>query len=235
MRRRDTNDTKHKEVIDLLQNLPKVEAPENFEYNLRVKIDNGEFDTAEEPAKPKIFTSRTLFPSAAAIVTALILIFVFYNDSETPLNPEDESGEVATRQAALPASELPNEYIIKKKVPVKENAEAGSTSQEKFYTEDTYRVVVQPNDVVVEEKIDLPFSDGSSVNLDNFISGGENLPPKASGLKTVGTGTPNNSQYFNFNGFYIRKQMDDESLAEFKARIDSIRKLMNQFEKGRNN
>lgn len=235
MRKHDTNDTKHKEVIDLLKDLPFVDAPENFEYNLKVRIENGEFNTSQEETKPRIFNVRTLFPSAAAVVTALILIFVFYNDSETP--PTNPSEETTAQQAAVPASELPNEYIIKKKTPVNPNKSSGNKSDEQFYTEDTYRVVVQPNDVVVEEKIDLPFNNGGSINLDNFISGSDDIPVQTSGLQTVGTGTPpaNKSNYYNFNGFYIRKQMDDESLKEFKSRIDSIRKLMKQFDKGARN
>ena len=33
-------ETEFKETIDKLKSLPKVDAPDNFEYNLMVKINN---------------------------------------------------------------------------------------------------------------------------------------------------------------------------------------------------
>ena len=52
---------KHSEMIKDLQNLPKIETPENFEYNLMTRIKNKNFGNVEKD-KPVFNWVRFLAP-----------------------------------------------------------------------------------------------------------------------------------------------------------------------------
>ena len=44
----NSNDEQYKHVVNLLRELPKVKAENNFEYNLKVRIENKNFELKTE-------------------------------------------------------------------------------------------------------------------------------------------------------------------------------------------
>lgn len=83
----NTNDeNKFKELIDDLKNLPKVEAPVNFESKLWNKIEAGE-EKPKEKFWQKLFLPSRLAPATVAIATALVVFFMVNTNSEEMEDP----------------------------------------------------------------------------------------------------------------------------------------------------
>ncbi|MCB9248979.1 MAG: hypothetical protein H6613_10775 [Ignavibacteriales bacterium] len=57
----NSNDEKYKRVINLLNDLPKVKTDANFEYNLKVRIENKNFNIREE--KSRFLTMENFYSS----------------------------------------------------------------------------------------------------------------------------------------------------------------------------
>lgn len=87
------NEKKLSETLNALKELPKVNAPDDFEFNLMIKITNGEFEPeAEEKRQSKLLWILT---PAALVVTAVIL-FVTFSKSELDqqLTPLQNQGSI---------------------------------------------------------------------------------------------------------------------------------------------
>ena len=66
---------KYKRLIDDLKNLPKVDAPKNFETELLRKINSSE-EIKKVSFWEKLLSPARLAPAALAIVSAVIIFFV---------------------------------------------------------------------------------------------------------------------------------------------------------------
>jgi len=80
----------NKKLLDDLKNLPKVNAPKNFETELWRKINSSEKEI-KESIWDKIFSPGKIAPAAVAVVSAVIIFFVVDVNSEEmedPLNIE---------------------------------------------------------------------------------------------------------------------------------------------------
>ena len=77
---------KHEKLIDDLKNLPKVNAPQNFEANLWRKINSSEREN-KESFWDKIFSPGKLVPAAVVIASAIIIFFVVDIKSTKPEDP----------------------------------------------------------------------------------------------------------------------------------------------------
>ena len=67
---------KFSNLLSDLKKLPKIEAPENFEFNLMTRIQNRNFTPVEEE-RQKFNIFKFLAPSVAVLATA-VLFFIFY-------------------------------------------------------------------------------------------------------------------------------------------------------------
>ena len=206
------NDEKFSELINELNNLPKINAPDNFEYNLMVKIENGNLDPLM-PRESSIKLSWVITPSAAIITVAVLLFFTvgdkFFEPEINPLMSDPPQRSAGTFE--LQDFGNSKEFIAKEKTPLKDVSENNSV-------ESTYKVVLQPNDVVTKERINIPFDQNRNVDLDNFNKQGRTARSSAAQL-VGGAGT----NYFDFNGFFIGEEIDRKILEKFKAKVDSIR------------
>jgi len=84
------NEEINKKLLDDLKNLPKVDAPKNFETELWRKINSSEKEI-KESIWDKIFSPGKIAPAAVAVVSAVIIFFVVDVNSEEmedPLNIE---------------------------------------------------------------------------------------------------------------------------------------------------
>lgn len=78
----------NKKLLDDLKNLPKVDAPKNFETELLRKINSSELEK-KESFWDRLLSPAKLAPAAVAIVSAAIIFFVVdinSEDMEDPLN-----------------------------------------------------------------------------------------------------------------------------------------------------
>jgi hypothetical protein len=82
------NEEINKKLLDDLKNLPKVDAPKNFETELWRKINSSE-ESKKEGFWEKLFSPGKIAPAAVAIVSAAIIFFVVDvnpEEMEDPLN-----------------------------------------------------------------------------------------------------------------------------------------------------
>ena len=145
------NDKIYSELISDLKNLPKVKAPDNFEYNLMIKIQNEDFSEKKERS-PSRLLYWILTPSSA--LAAAVLLFVFIVN---PVNSLDENLLEANPQIL---SSINTESVLEH--------------------EDGYRTVVKQNDAIDRERIEYHFDKSRSVAVDNFI-GSAPMKSSASG------------------------------------------------------
>src|SRR3989339_420354 len=85
---------KFSNLLSDLKKLPKIEAPDNFEFNLMTRIENKNFGQVEEE-RPKFNLLKFLAPSAAVLATVL-LFFIFYpqkNDIPTQIANQSKAAD----------------------------------------------------------------------------------------------------------------------------------------------
>lgn len=89
------NDEINKKLLDDLKNLPRVDAPNNFETELWRKINSSE-EVKKESFWERLFTPGKIAPAAVAVASAIIIFFVVdgnSNEMEDPLNIEPRMRE----------------------------------------------------------------------------------------------------------------------------------------------
>ncbi|MCK5456047.1 MAG: hypothetical protein KAI45_02905, partial [Melioribacteraceae bacterium] len=69
------NEKEFEKLQTLLKELPKIEAPDNFEYNLMTRIQNKNFDIKSEKKKSIFFWVYT--PTFALVASVILVFFVF--------------------------------------------------------------------------------------------------------------------------------------------------------------
>ncbi len=211
-------DEKFQEVIEVLQDLPDIKAPDNFEFRIITKIENKNYElTTERTFWGKI--RWTIKPAIAFGFSAVVLFFVAFNESgdlENPLLTAPKRNDVAS---VKPDTITMNRSAVAD-ISVLPKSKKGALSDKRVEPNnvETYRVVLQPNDVVTGEKVDYPFNEKNSVPLDNMLNSGvyNRQPNNRSTL--AGAGNRN----YHFNGFYIR-EVEKEKLDTLKNKIDSLK------------
>lgn len=189
-------DAQFEKLISDLKNLPKLDAPSNFEYNLMIKIQNGEFEKVIEK-KESVWLWR-IIPASALVLSTIVLFFIIQDSSNNYIHNY--------------LAEQPQLYTENYKVV----DTIGVKSKKMSNNSDTYQIVVN-NDAIVEEKIKPDFlTNNKGMSLDNYISESGN-----SGKKQ-GQVLVKSQPDFQEDGFYINPYDDFEEIARLKARNDSI-------------
>lgn len=210
----DKQEKEFTSLINLLKNLPKVDAPDNFEYNLMVKIQNGNLEQREK----RSFSKWLFIFTPAAVTVSLILIFFMFNlsnyddaflfDTPKKLSSSNESHdtlqiqEIILNDAAIGSVKQNNTVKVEKK---------------------TYTVVVQNNDVVTKTQNKFPIDDSKSVDLDRVLSGDQNVSNGNTRVRLVSEG----DNYYPFDEFLV-KPNKQEDVKQLKARMDSLKKAANK-------
>jgi hypothetical protein len=220
------DEEKFKKIIGLLKELPRENAPDNFEYNLMLKIKNGNFEV-EDGRRIKL--SWVLTPVSAFAVTA-VLLFFFFNPQNTEFENPLMTEPQLRAEAATGGVDTANikEYFVHESpsYSIGENSAGEVAGDNMEVNQPAYRVVLQPNDVVVKERINYPFNQSNNLNLDNFIENGNTRTTVPSRSMLVGGAPP--QQNFDFDGFRLREEVDQKILEMYRARLDSIKKLMEE-------
>jgi len=118
---------KYKRLIDDLKNLPKVEAPKNFETELLRKINSYE-EVKKVGFWEKLLSPARLAPAALAIVSAVIIFFVVDINSEVMEDPLSIAPKLREDLAILKTTqEIPVEL---KKISVRQKEKVENNSKE---------------------------------------------------------------------------------------------------------
>lgn len=199
-------------LINDLKNLPRIQTPDNFEFNLQMKIQNGSFDLNDGLSK-RSFLWVTV-PAFSFVFSAVILFFVI------DINP-------AEHEDLLMSQPEPIVFGVDYESNAMSDDESAIESQLNLSTNSPgFRMVLKQNDVVVKERINYPFDQTQSVDLDrHFGAADEENLINSSPIRTVGIGSENTG----FGGFLVRVPMTLEERKALKAKLDSIKQIRGEL------
>jgi len=196
-----TDDNEFKELKKLLKDLPKVNAPDNFEFNLMTKIQNKSFEVKSE--KKKGWLTWSLTPAFAFAMSVFLIFFVFTGEEESEDNPWN----------TLPR--LMEESVTE--------AETPSIDKDQFEKKVTKKEIVKtskPNNLATSKivKEDYPFKEKSSINFDEYLQ--SDAPPSSD----VGPrlATSQKSKESPFDGFFLRQRRDAQERDSIRKEKDSL-------------
>ncbi|HEX9250904.1 MAG TPA: hypothetical protein VF870_01615, partial [Ignavibacteriaceae bacterium] len=156
----------YKKLLDDLKNLPKIDAPKNFETELLRKINSSKEDKRES-FWDKLLSPGKLTPAAVAIASAGIIFFVVDINSEKvedPLNIAPKLREDIVVIQSL--DEIPVEQL-KKSARVKEES---VDRNEGMIESKEVETPVQPNNVF-EEQSEMKSKGVDQSLKDEMVSG----------------------------------------------------------------
>lgn len=197
-------ESKHSEMIKDLHNLPKIETPENFEFNLMTRINNKNFGSLGKE-KPVFNWVKFLAPSAFA-VTAIILLFVFLPASKQIDNPVQHLTQKSDSQAIVNNSLAAGEGILNSP----ESKQNSNLAASQKASNNNSSQNISPR---------APINASRSVSLDDYISGGNN-PRNLQRGNVVNSG----SQSTPLDQFFVAENPDPVTLKKMRAQVDSLRK-----------
>ncbi|MCX6168820.1 MAG: hypothetical protein NTX65_05750 [Ignavibacteriales bacterium] len=202
------NESNYSKMIKDLQNLPKVEAPENFEFNLMTRIKNKNFGIMDEE-KQRFNWVKFLAPSAV-VVTAIILLFVFLPSSQQIDNPLLNSAQkVGDQQSLNNKIEAGNDIAANNSAQISNSAVTNKNSSSPLNQANSLNKM----------NVRFPFGASRSVSLDDYISGSGHQRDMQRG-NIVNSG----NEPAPYDGFFISEKPDQNTLNKYRAQIDSLRK-----------
>ena len=201
-------------LIEDLKNLPKIKAPDDFEFNLMTRIQNKNFGNAAQ-SRERFNLLKFLAPSAV-VAAAVLLFFIFYPKSQliqTP-NLSQQPPSVTTPTAAAQKSESANSKEIALNSPIKRIGEESAAHQNKTTVDNAARQTQNLN------RIEDLIHSRNSISLDDYISG------DISNQKDLARGSvvTSEDQTPNFDGFFVKQKTDPATLKRYREVVDSLKK-----------
>ena len=202
-----TEDNEFSELKKLLKEIPKVTAPDNFEFNLMTKIQNQNFGI--EPKKKKSIFSWALTPAIAFAASLFLIVFLFTGNDEVGENPWNTAPRLIENNIAdVEATQLKRPRKITKQISRREevvskssNFASNNTSTQKF-----------------------PFDKRTSVNLDDGLQPSLNNNSSVGSAQLAGSSNNNTSP---FDGFFLRE-------VEKYQREDSLQNIKDSLSESKN-
>ncbi len=206
------NDIQHEELIKGLKALPQIKAPENFEYNLMVRIQNKNFGEVLEE-RPK-FNFVKFFAPSAIVASVILLFFIFYPPSGEVDNPLMSEPPVLDSQSVANNSNIINKQLaFKESIKQKQANVPKARASEKALSTDA-------NSPSTKLRPPIPLSARQSVSLDDYISGSATNRTELQKGNVVKSG----EEPSEFDGFFVREQPDLNTLKKYRATVDSLKK-----------
>jgi len=213
----------------LLKELPKVNAPDNFEFNLMTKIRNKNFEVKSE--KKKSIFYRVYAPTFA-LAASVILVFMIFTekgvDADDPWNlqpklrPEIQSSKAANFGDQIEESEAslksPNN-----KIKNSDKSRASSQIQE---------LNIEKNNLSVNKRSqpDYPFDKSESVDLDELLTTKESSS-SSTGISRSHLAGKNDASKSQFKGFFIRQKEAEAKKESLRIHEDSLKQLNDSLKK----
>lgn len=197
-------------LLNDLKELPRVNAPDNFEFQLMTRIQNKNFETLPEPREQ--FNLIKFFAPSAVVVTVIILLFLFLPVNEQPDNP------LMTDPPQIVA-QLDHENVITNQNVNNERTNKQSLNSARQNASTSFSVDVNPYDAVVKPGSKYPIYSNRSVALDDYISGENKRRNNLQGNVVKG-----GEDVPEFDGFFIREEADKKTVERYRALIDSVKR-----------
>ena len=218
----------YKKLLDDLKNLPKVDAPKNFETELLRKINSSEPEK-KESFWNKLLSPGKLAPAAVALASAAIIFFVVDINSEEMEDPLNIAPRLREDVVVIESIEEIPDAPLKKSGRVKEESKA--VNKELIETNE----VEKPNQPSAgfEERSDKKSNDIEQSFSDELVSGksdADNLKSEETerlGMTAAPSASTLASEISNVDSFEreMKRQRDEiVNLPVLKSSSDNINK-----------
>jgi hypothetical protein len=184
-------------VSELLKNLKKEKAPENFEYNLMVRIQNKNFGSAVREEKSSLLW--IFIPSASIVAAAFVILIFMFNGI---------GNEMPANQPKMIKNKSAQTYVVLNP--------SSKTSSKKSDEIDMVKILKTENDVVINKSVKIPVNNRKSLPLDKFLSNGT-VPANSNSATLVSE----EISPFHFDGFF--PYMEAKEKAQKPAIKDSVK------------
>ncbi len=204
--KKNTDDNEFSELKKILKEIPKVNAPDNFEFNLMTKIQNQNFEVKSE--KKKNIFSWALTPAIAFAASVFLIFFVFSGEDNLEENPWSKPPQLIGGSIAGTKTDQP-----------KTNKEKSLNSKTSNHKSGRAESEVAENSI--QKK--FPFDKKTSVSLDDGLKLDSN--PNIGSAQLVGTSEGNSSP---FNGFFLREVEKHQKKDSLENENDSTSQMDNK-------
>lgn len=221
----NSKDEEHQHIINLLKDLPKVKAADNFEYNLRVKIENKNFDLNTESNTSISKWWKYAVPAAATTAAAIFVVTFTINDPEIIENPFQINPQPRTALSSALSSVKNSFRSLNENSLVTENDVVLDQAVEKKQTPQASEPIMKETEGLAKtenRKPDFPFNNSTATDLDEVMT--KNINRSVVGNKTSLAARSNSRSVFN--GFFIGEEVDKEYVDRLKARNDSLKNVI---------
>lgn len=220
------DDEQFKEVIESLKQLPQVNAPVNFEMNLRRKLNNLQNQKKEKKGFFYYFNlKRPLIPAAAAVVCAIV-VFIFISRQPEVEKPFMQTPSPSTQVQNEANKSLQRKSIQKDPANITSSDVTTRKGSSRNKQPSTKHETVNPQSIREADQIasgergvrrlrDLDFG-GFGSNLDKSLR----AKPDPNGGEEYG----NPGSNVNFGGFNLVPGPDRE-MDLLRARMDSLKRI----------
>lgn len=200
-----TDDNQYKELKKLLKEIPKVSAPDNFEFNLMTKIQNKNFEMKSK--KKKTIFSWALTPAIGFAASVFLILFLFTgNENLDNSNSWQIAPKLIESSIAETVSSIRSE-LNSKKAPMVKRVNKKETKNE------------------LDAQQQLPFDTRTSVSLDEGLQSDVNPNSNFGSARLAGS---SNDGLIMFNGFFLREVKRDERKDTLKDRSNLKNKSNNR-------
>lgn len=200
---------KFSKLINDLKELPKVNAPENFEFQLMTRIQNKNFEEKLMPRER--FNFVKFFAPSAVVVTVIILFFLILPKEEQVENPlMSDPPQIISQSTPGNTGTISNS---------KEEINKIASNTKVIQSSPSMNVTVNPNDVIVKPNSKYPIFNSRSVAVDEYISGENKRKNTFQGNVVKG-----GDVVPEFDGFFIREEADKNTIEKYRAMIDSVKR-----------
>lgn len=223
-------DEQFKEVIESLKQLPRVDAPPDFEMNLKRRINNLKYAEKEKKGFLYYFSfKRPLLPAAALTACAVVAFLLISQQPETenpfikvppqrsaPTARSEKNNNNLKGHLIDPGSISSTDVVIKKQAPRSSSSKAASQGNINLQQpRNGEQGQIASNQRPSRRFRDLDFS-GFGSDLDKNLR----AKPDPNGGQDYGNPGAN----VNFGGFNLVPGPDNE-LDLLRARMDSLKRL----------
>jgi len=199
-----TEENEFGELKKLLHDLPKVKAPDNFEFNLMTRIENENFQM-NSGKKKKGFFSWALTPAIAFAVTVFFILFTFTGNEDLDDNPWQTPPKLIEQTTNVSAGKTLVATDVSKK-----GKESNKIVRIKSVNNGSYATASVPKQ--------LPFDKSSSVDLDDYL--GNNSATSNNGAAQLASST-SRLVVSPFDGFFLREVVKAREQDSLKNKTDS--------------
>ncbi len=227
----------------LLKDLPKVGAPDNFEYNLMTRIHNKNFQIKSEKKRNIFFWVYT--PAFALAASAILIFFVITDNSVDNDNPWNSKPklipELQTSETSSVSSSQQNNnqrLDVKEKISNSVAAKEENSVKAKSSLRKLEKPSIQQNNVASNSKTKpvYPFDKSKSVDLDKLLTAEEQTVVPNNGISQPQLASEGNTNTLEspFSGFFIRQKEAAARRESLKVREDSLRRIKESQSKKKN-